>query len=106
MTQYSPYAATGAGHNHLSEPPFAHFHSRGLPESEARPQPCEVAAAGLSCCRLTETEEGVALNGTLPQVFAALGAGQLEHKSMLLLPTLHRNTTAKRCETTYVCVCV
>lgn len=60
------------------------------PESEAGPKSSEVAAAGFACGRLSEPEEGVALHRTLPQVFAGLGAGQLEHKGVLLLPALRK----------------
>lgn len=59
-----------------------------LPESEARAEPCEVAVAGFARGWLSEPEEGVALHSALPQVLAALGAGQLEHEGMLLLPGL------------------
>lgn len=62
------------------------------PESEARPESGEVAAVGFACGWLPEPEEGVALHRTLPQVFAALGAGQLEHKRMLLLAALRSET--------------
>lgn len=80
--------------------------SPSLPESEAGPESCEVAAAALSSGRLTQAEEGVTLNGALPQVFAALGAGQLEHKCVLLFPTLDRPKGPKSCQTACVCVCV
>lgn len=75
-----------------------------LPEPEARAEACEVAAAGLPRGGLTQPEEGVTLHGTLPQVFATLRAGQLEHKSVLLLPTLKKPT--KRCWRTCVCMFV
>lgn len=75
-----------------------------LPEPEARAEACEVAAAGLPCGGLTEPEEGVTLHGALPQVFATLGAGQLEHKGVLLLPSLKKTST--HCWRTGVCVFV
>lgn len=59
-----------------------------LPESEAGAEPREVAAARLAGGRLTQAEEGMALHCALPQVFAGLGAGQLEHEGVLLLATL------------------
>lgn len=59
-----------------------------LPESEAGAEPREVAAARLAGGRLTQAEEGMALHCALPQVFAALGAGQLEREGVLLFATL------------------
>lgn len=102
-----PYAANESGpHNHLTEgllvlsgaPAVVKTERErekqkqawvpSLPESEARPESGEVAAAGLARGRLAQTEEGVALHGALPQVLAALGAGQLEDEGVLLLPAL------------------
>lgn len=77
-----------------------------LPESEAGAESREVAAAALSSGGLTQAEEGVTLDGALPQVFAALGAGQLEHKSVLLFPPLERPKRTKPGQTACVCVCV
>lgn len=43
----------------------------------------------------------MALHGTLPQVFAAFGAGQLEHKRVLLLTTLVIVLNHNQCESTF-----
>lgn len=75
-----------------------------LPESEAGPEAREVAAAALSSGGLAQAEEGVTLDGALPQVFAALGAGQLEHKRVLLFPTLDPPKGTKSCQTACLCV--
>lgn len=53
----------------------------------------------------------MALHGALPQVFAALGAGQLEHEGVLLFPALDPPRRTKRRQTargarTHTCVCV
>lgn len=73
---------------------------RRSPESEARAEPGEVAAAGLPRGGLAQAEEGVALHRTLPQVLAALGAGQLEHKGVLLLPALrHQEVNTQHTQT-------
>lgn len=74
------------------------------PESEAGAETREVTAAALSGARLTQAEEGVTLDGTLPQVFAALGVGQLEHESVLLFPTLERPKRTGKCQISCVCV--
>lgn len=74
------------------------------PESEAGAETREVTAAALPAARLTQAEEGVTLDGALPQVFAALGVGQLEHESVLLFPTLDRPKRTGQCETTCACV--
>lgn len=60
-----------------------------LPESEAGPESREVTVAGPARRWLAQAKESVTFHGTLPQVFAAPGAGQLEHEGVLLLPTLH-----------------
>lgn len=69
-------------------------------ESEAGPESRKVAAARLACGWLAQPEEGVALHSALPQVFAALGTGQLEHKSVLLLTTLIVILHHNQCEST------
>lgn len=69
---------------------------RALPEPEAGSESCEVAAGGLACGCLPKPEEGVALHGALPQVFAGLGAGELEHEGVLLLVTLRSEETARQ----------
>lgn len=96
---------TSAGHNYLSVPASiillqqsirrcsecekeARLRRCTLPESEAGPESREVTAARLAARRLAQPEESVTFHGTLPQVFATPGAGQLEHKRVLLLPTL------------------
>lgn len=75
-----------------------------LPESEAGAESREVTAAALSGARLTQAEEGVTLDGALPQVFAALGVGQLEHKSVLLFPTLDRPKRTQKRQATCACL--
>lgn len=85
-----------AGHRHLSAHPSCPPSLRdsplrpnaSLPESEAGAEAREVAAVALPRRGLTQAEEGVTLDGALPQVLAALGAGQLEQERVLLLPTL------------------
>lgn len=79
--------------NSLSHP------NPSLPESEAGAESREVAVAALPGSRLTQAEEGVTLDGALPQVFAALGVGQLEYKSVLLFPTLEGPKRTEKCQT-------
>lgn len=76
--------------NSLSHP------NPSLPESEAGAESREVAVAALPGSRLTQAEEGVTLDGALPQVFAGLGVGQLEYKSVLLFPTLEGPKRTKK----------
>lgn len=113
MTHNSQYAAvTSAGLNYLAEVLFVLSRAPAvvrillseekgkvslvLPESEARPESGEVAVAGFARGRLAQAEEGVALHGALPQVFAVFGTGQLEDEGVLLLTTLHKHLTAHR----------
>lgn len=71
-------------------------HHRCPPESEAGPQPDKVGSAGLAVPRSPQPEEGVVLDGALPEVLAGPGAVQAEYKRVLLLPALRGEAQGSR----------
>lgn len=63
-----------------------------LPESEPRAEAREVTAVVFVLGWLSEPEEGVAFDRTLPQVLAFPRTRQLKHERMLLLSALQTQT--------------
>lgn len=60
------------------------------PEPEAGTQPDEVRSGGLAVAGCAQTEEGMVLHSTLPQVLAGARTVQPEHEGVLLLTPLRR----------------
>lgn len=59
-----------------------------IPEPEARAEACEVTAGGFALGWLSEPEEGVAFDSTLPQVLTFPRTRQLKHERVLLFSAL------------------
>lgn len=64
-----------------------------IPEPEARAEACEVTAVGFALGWLSEPEEGVAFDSTLPQVLTFPRTRQLKHERVFLFSALQTHIT-------------